>query len=149
LDRKIIIGSDHGGYELKKKLKNYLKESGHTVTDVGTNTAESVDYPEYATSVAQKVAHSDSLVGIVICTSGIGVSIVANKVKGIRAALCTSVDQARLSRQHNDANILALSARFTPFELVKEICDVWLNTEFDGGRHKRRVDQISEIECKN
>lgn len=149
MDTRLIIGSDHGGFDLKEKVKKYLCGQGYDLTDVGTYSTDSVDYPEYARAVAEKVSHGDFDRGIVICTSGIGVSIVANKFKNIRAALCTSVEQARLSRLHNDANVLALSARFTPSDSVETICDRWLHTEFEGGRHERRVRKIAECEPSN
>jgi RpiB/LacA/LacB family sugar-phosphate isomerase len=146
VDNTVIIGADHGGFDLKEKVKAYLSEKGYRVTDVGTHSTDSVDYPDYAYAVAQKVSCGEFARGIVICTSGIGVSIVANKATNVRAALCTSVEQARLSRQHNDANVLALSARFTPADSIENICDAWFNTDFEGGRHERRVRKIAECD---
>jgi RpiB/LacA/LacB family sugar-phosphate isomerase len=149
MDFRIVIGSDHGGFELKKKLVSFLTKKGYDVCDMGTCSMESCDYPDYAFKVAQAVAQGDYERGIVVCTSGIGVSICANKVKGIRAALCTSVEQAILSRQHNDSNVLALGSRVTPSDLALAICDVWLTTLFDGGRHERRIDKIKNYENNN
>ena len=141
---KIAIASDHAGYELKETIKNFLIE--YEVTDFGTYSIESMDYPDTGFKAAESVAKGDSDIGILICGSGLGMSIVANKVKGIRAALCNSVELARLSRKHNDANILVLQGRFISRSLAKKIIKVWLYTEFEGGRHQRRLDKISRYE---
>ena len=141
---KIAIAADHGGYELKNRIADYLIELGHTVTDFGTNSADSVDYPDYAFLASKAVADNSHEFGILICGSGIGMSICANKVKGIRCALCSEPVSARLSRQHNDANILALGARIIGVEMAKAIVDAFLNEKFEGGRHEKRV---SKIEC--
>ena len=143
---KISIACDHGGYELKKIVKEWLENNGHEVIDFGTNSLDSCDYPDFGRPAAEAVR--DKLVdrGIVICTTGIGMSIVANKVKGVRCALVSNTDAASLTRRHNDTNVLALGAKYTNFELAKEIINIWLSTEFEGGRHQRRVDKIMDIE---
>jgi ribose 5-phosphate isomerase B len=140
----IHIASDHGGFELKKKLIGHLKNSGYEIDDLGTETEESVDYPEFGSKAADAVL-KDGRPGIIICGTGIGISIAANRKKGIRAALCHSVEYARLAREHNDANILALGGRFTDEETAFEITDVFLNTDFLGGRHQRRTDMLDKI----
>lgn len=142
---KIGIASDHGGFELKEYLKEYLKKSGIEVSDFGTNSEEPVDYPIYGERCARAVANGEVERGIVCCGTGIGISIAANKVKGIRCALCTDENMARLSRQHNNANVLALGGRTTSNEEAKKILDAWLITEFEGGRHQRRIDMIENI----
>ena len=142
----ISIGSDHGGLELKEHLKAYLAAKGHTVTDCGTNSKDSCDYPVYGRAAAEAVASGACERGIVVCTTGIGISITANKVRGIRCALCRDLLSAQLTRQHNNANMLALAGGFTgPFE-AERIVDAFLNTEFEGGRHERRVNLISAME---
>ena len=143
---KIAIGSDHAGYDLKEIIKNYLIEKGYEVVDKGTNSRESVDYPIFGESVAETVAKGEADRGIVICGTGIGISISANKVKGIRAALCTNEYMARMARKHNDANVLALGARVLGVDLALSIVETFLNTEFEGGRHERRVHLIHNIE---
>ena len=142
---KIAIGSDHGGFKLKQKVIKYLQKK-HKLYDFGTYTQESCDYPLIACKVAKAVRSKKFGKGILICKSGIGNSIVANKVKGVRAALCYNIKAAKLSRQHNDANVLVLGALFTNFPEAKNIIKVWLNTKFEGGRHRRRVRQIERIE---
>lgn len=143
---KISIASDHGGFALKEYLKNYLENLGHTVLDCGTHSEDSCDYPDFGVAAARAVAEGRCERGIVVCTTGIGISITANKVRGIRCALCRDVLSARLTRQHNNANMLALAGGFTgPFE-AEHIVDAFLTTEFEGGRHQRRVDKIMEIE---
>lgn len=143
---KIIIGSDHGGYKLKSALLEYLPALGFEIEDVGCFSEESCDYPEFALKVARKVASSKDK-GIIICGTGIGVCIVANKVRGIRAAACSTEFSARMSREHNDANILCLGERVTDEKTAKKIAQVWLSTEFSNGeRHIRRIRQIAEIE---
>ena len=139
---KIAIGCDHAAFEEKEKLKYFLRQKGYEVLDIGTNSSESVDYPKFGHSVANMVTNKIADKGIVICGSGIGISIAANKVKGIRAALCTSSQHAEMSRKHNDANILALGARMTDYELLESITTVWLDTEFEGGRHLKRINMI-------
>ncbi len=137
---KISIACDHGAYELKERLKAHLTRQGHEVTDCGTNSPDSCDYPDYARPAAQLVA------GVVLCTTGIGVSMVANKVKGVRCALCHEPLSAEMTRRHNDANVLAMGAGVTGGNLAERILDVFLTTEFEGGRHQRRVDKVMEGE---
>ncbi len=146
---KISIGSDHGGFELKEKIIKFLKRKKYKIIDFGTNSLESCDYPLIAYEVAKSVAKKKSERGILICKTGIGNCITANKVKGIRAALCYNIKSAILSRKHNDANILALGALFVNIERAKKIIEKWLNTEFEGGRHLRRIKQIERIENRS
>jgi ribose 5-phosphate isomerase B len=143
---KIAIGSDHAGFRLKEKLEQYVKELGHEVDDLGTHTQEPTDYPPICAAVAREVRDGRAERGIVIGGSGQGEQIAANKVRGIRAALCNDLFTARLSRAHNDANVLALGARIVAPALAREIVAVWLDSPFEGGRHLRRVEQIAEIE---
>ena len=143
---KIVIGSDHAGYEDKEKVKRQLDEMGVEYEDVGTNSAESVDYPIYARKVAEKVANGEAERGILVCGSGNGMQIAANKVHGIRAALAWNEETARLARQHNDANVLSVPARMISPEEVSKVIKSYLEAEFEGGRHARRVDEISEME---
>lgn len=143
---KIGIGSDHGGYELKKIIKEYLDEKDIEVIDYGTDSSESVDYPDFGKLVAQGVVSKEVDRGIVICGTGIGISIAANKVKGIRAALCNDSYSARMSMEHNNANVLALGARVLGEGLALDIVATWINSQFEGGRHQRRVNKISDIE---
>ena len=143
---KISLGCDHGAYALKEHLKDYLTKQGHTVVDCGTYSTDSCDYPLFARAAAQKVAGGECDRGIVLCTTGIGVSITANKVKGIRCALCRDLLTATLTRQHNNSNMLALAGGFTgPFE-AERLVDAFLTTEFEGGRHERRVKLVMETE---
>lgn len=146
--KTILIASDHGGFALKESLKPYLKNKGFKVKDLGAFNEERCDYPEFAYSLASKIGEGRFKRGILICKSGIGNSIVANRVPGARAALCASVKAARLSREHNDSNILAFGSLFVKPGLAKKITDVWLKTKFQGGRHRRRLNQIKEIEKK-
>jgi ribose 5-phosphate isomerase B len=141
----IIIGSDHGGYKLKEAIRKHLAERGEKVVDLGTHSEDSVDYPIYGKACAEAVASGKAERGIVVCGTGIGISIAANKVKGIRCGLCTSVEMAELTRRHNNANILALGGRTTDEELALQIVDTFLDTEFEGGRHKRRTDMLDEM----
>ena len=145
----IAIGSDHGGFELKQAIKNYLDEKGLAYKDFGTDSTDSCDYPIYGKAVAEAVAKGECERGIVICGTGIGISISANKVKGIRAALCGDCYSAEYTRRHNDANVLALGARVLGEGLALKIVDTFLNTEFEGGRHARRVALIHDIEENN
>ncbi len=147
--QKLVIGSDHGGFELKCRLKNHLENKGYDLTDIGCYSAESVDYPEYARLCCARVISNPGSLGILICGSGIGMSISANKFLGIRAALCTSEYHAEMSKRHNDANVLCLGARVTAFEYAAEIARVFLNTGFDGGRHEKRLKAIEDIETNN
>lgn len=145
LKMKIVIGSDHAGYELKSHIIKHLLNLGHEVFNKGTNSSESTDYPEYAHAVSNSVENGNCDFGIVICGSGNGVAITANKHQGIRAAVSWIPEIAKLARAHNDANVLSLPARFVTFEQAVEIVDVFLNSSFEGGRHKRRVDKISVL----
>lgn len=145
-DKKIAIGADHAGFELKEKIKNVLGELGYEVVDFGTNSTDSVDYPLIAKNLAKSVATKNPPKGILICGTGIGMSIAANKVKGIIAALCYDVETAKLSRQHNNSNVLTIGGRNTKFELASEIVKAWLETSFEGGRHQRRVQEIRDLE---
>jgi len=146
---KVALGSDHAGFPLKEALKGWLKEKGYEVIDKGTYDESSCDYPDFGKAVGLEVAAGGADRGIVVCGSGIGISIAANKVKGIRAALCGDIYSARMSRLHNNANVLALGQRVTGVGLAMEIVDTWLNTEFEGGRHQARLDKISRIETDN
>jgi ribose 5-phosphate isomerase B len=141
---KIAIASDHAGLRLKNILKKHFAE--HEFIDVGTHTEDSCDYPDYAQLAGEKVVSGEAEKGIVICGTGIGISIAANKVKGIRAALCFNEFMAEMSRKHNDANVLALGARVIGDDLAVRITEVWLKTEFEGGRHEKRVFKIGKIE---
>jgi ribose 5-phosphate isomerase B len=144
----IAIGSDHAGYLLKADIIKFLKDKGYEVKDFGTNGPESVDYPDYGRAVAEAVAGGECEKGILICGTGIGISIAANKVPGVRAALCTDSFMAKMCRQHNDANIIAIGERVTGPGLALDIIETWLDTEFLGGRHQNRVNKISDIEKK-
>ena len=146
---KIIIGADHGGYLLKDSVGVWLKENGHEVKDIGVFTGDSVDYPDISESLAQEVACGNYERGLLFCGSGVGVSIAANKVKGIRAINCHDVILARLCREHNDTNILTMGGRFVAKEKAIEIVKVWLETKFEGDRHIRRINKISKLEEKN
>ncbi|WP_378951118.1 ribose 5-phosphate isomerase B [Pelosinus sp. sgz500959] len=143
----IAIGSDHGGFNLKEEIKKMFTEQNIQFQDFGTYSAESIDYPEIAQKVAQAVVNKECTRGIIICGTGIGVSIAANKIKGIRAALCHDVFSAQMSREHNDANILTMGERVIGPGLACMIVSTWLETEFAGGRHGRRVDKISQLEA--
>ncbi|MDZ7264169.1 MAG: ribose 5-phosphate isomerase B [candidate division KSB1 bacterium] len=142
---KIAMASDHAGYELKQKIKAHLEITGLAVEDYGTFKTTPADYPDYGVLAARAVAQGKADRAILICGTGIGMSIVANKVKGIRAALCTSTEMAELSRRHNDANVLALGGRLTNDELALEIVDVWLKTPFEGERHLPRIKKIHQL----
>ncbi len=142
----IAIASDHGGYELKEHIKEFLEAKGLDCRDFGTDSAASCDYPVFGRAAAQAVAGGECERGIVICTTGIGISIAANKVKGIRCALCADSLSAELARRHNDANMLSLGAGMTGPKLAERIVEVFLSTDFEGGRHRRRVDLISAME---
>jgi ribose 5-phosphate isomerase B len=144
---KIAIGSDHAGFVLKEQLRDRLKSQGHDVTDFGTNSTESVDYPDFAEKVSEAVVHGQADKGILICSSGVGMSIAANKINGIRAALGTNEDEVSYVRRHNDANVLAIGAKYTEPALAEKISDVFLSTEFEGGRHARRLEKIKKLEA--
>lgn len=141
---KLAIASDHAGFELKEAIKAALTE--HEFVDFGTHSCASMDYPDTGAPAAKAVASAQAEKGILVCGSGIGMSITANKIPGIRAALCSNTDVARLSRRHNDANVLCLAARFTAAPYAIEIAKAWLETDFDGGRHQQRILKIKDIE---
>lgn len=143
---KIAIGSDHVGIELKPQIIEFLEEMGHEVTDFGPSSSERTDYPKYGKKVAEEVSAGNYDKGVLICGTGVGISISANKVKGIRAVVCSEPYSAKLSRLHNDTNILAFGSRVIGLELAKMIVAEWLAAEFEGGRHANRVKMISEIE---
>lgn len=142
----IAIGADHAGYALKEKLKAWLSADGHRVIDHGTHSTDSVDYPDYAAAVAEAVRAGGAERGVLVCGSGIGMAMAANKVAGVRAAVAGDPDVARLSRQHNDANVLALGARLTTPTQALAVVQAWLATPFEGGRHARRVDKLSQLD---
>jgi ribose 5-phosphate isomerase B len=144
--KRIVIASDHAGFLLKEKLKSYLKLKGFSVKDFGTSSLDSCDYPDYAIPLAKSIAQKKCSRGILICKSGIGNSIVANRFKGVRAALCYNKLAAQLSRQHNDSNVLVLGSGFVTTAQAKGILNTWLATGFEGGRHIRRLDKINNIE---
>jgi len=143
---KIVVGSDHAGFALKEQVRPILEAAGHEVVDVGTDSEESTDYPIYAADAARMVATGDAERGVLVCGSGVGVSIVANKVDGVRAVNAHDAEEAEMSRRHNDANVLTLAGRRLENGDAKEIIERFLGTEFEGGRHQRRVDQITEVE---
>lgn len=143
---RVTIGSDHAGYSLKQRLIRALRELGHQVTDVGTSSDEPVDYPPICAAVGRAVASGEADRGIVLGGSGQGEQIAANKVRGVRAALCNDLYTARMSRLHNDANVLAMGGRIVAPEFAEEILGLWLETPFEGGRHERRIRQIGDIE---
>lgn len=145
---KIAIGCDHGGFELKEEIKKYIESKGAEVVDFGTHSTESVNYPEYGLKVSEAVSNKEADLGVLICGTGLGMSYVANKVKGIRCACVSDVFSAEMSRLHNDANVLAIGARVVGLGLAIKIVDTWLGTEFEGGRHQTRVDMITSVENK-
>ena len=143
---KIAIGADHAGFELKNQLGDVLRQSGHEVCDFGTNSAESTDYPDYAVRVAKAVASGTVERGLLVCGSGVGMSIAANKVRGVRAAVGVTPEEVRLTRAHNNLNVLTLGARFTDPAKARELVRTFLETPFEGGRHERRVAKITRME---
>ena len=145
---KIGIGNDHSAVEMKREVMKFLQDLGYEVVNYGTDSTESCNYPVYGEKVARAVVAKEVDLGIVICGTGVGISLAANKVKGIRAVVCSEPYSARLSRQHNNTNILAFGARVVGIELAKMIIDEWLSAEFEGGRHQTRVDMITAIENK-
>lgn len=145
---KICMASDHGGFELKNIILKHLQIKGYNVLDLGTDSIDSVDYPDFAIKAVKSILNKECSRGIIMCGTGIGISISANRFPGIRAALCWDSLTAKLSRQHNNSNILAMGGRLIGVELAKEIVDVWLNTEFDGGRHEGRINKIDELAKK-
>ena len=142
---KIVVGSDHAAYELKEAIKEKLINEGHEVIDVGCDSTESVDYPKYGHAVGRTVASGEAERGIAVCGSGIGISIACNKVPGIRAALCTSVEMAEMCRRHNNANVVCMGARMISQELAFDIIDTWMTTDFEAGKHLRRINEIEDI----
>ena len=149
MSKTIYIGCDHAALHMKNDIIGYLNDKGYNVEDLGPYTPESVDYPTYAEKVGKAVVADKASLGILICGTGIGMSLAANKVKGIRAAACSEVYSAKLTRQHNDANILCLGARVIGIETAKMMVDAFVETEFEGGRHQRRVDMITALEENN
>lgn len=143
---KIGIGNDHAAVEMKQQVVEYLESKGIEVVNYGTDTNESCNYPEYGEKVGRAVVSGEVDLGILICGTGVGISLAANKVKGVRAVVCSEAYSAKLSRQHNDTNVLAFGARVIGIEVAKMIIDEWLNAEFMGGRHQTRVDMIMDIE---
>ncbi len=142
---KLAIGADHAGYQLKEKVKERLLSLGYDVDDAGTVSDESVDYPDYAKIVAKKISNGEIEKGILICGSGIGMAIAANRYPNVRAVVANDEESAKMSRQHNDSNILSIGSRFIEGDKAFKIVDRWLNTEFEGGRHQRRVDKMEDI----
>ena len=145
----IALGADHAGFQVKEALKAWLIEQGYEVVDYGIHSPESVDYPDYAAQVAEAVADQKVERGVLVCGTGIGMAITANKVAGVRAALCSDLYTARASREHNDANVLALGGRLMGPEVALDILRMWLATDFAGGRHRRRVDKIADLERRH
>lgn len=143
---KISIGSDHGGFALKEKVREHLESLGHEVLDCGCFSTESCDYPDFGAAAAKAVASGECEKGIVVCTTGIGISIACNKIKGIRCALCGDAYSAEMTRRHNNANMLALGGGFVGPFLADHIVEVFLTTEFEGGRHQRRIDLVHQLE---
>ncbi len=143
---RIAIGSDHAGFELKEKVRGYLAGKGYQIEDLGTHSTASVDYPDYAEKVAVRVAQKQADYGVLVCGTGIGIGISANKVPGIRAATCNDTLSARFARSHNDANVLTLGGRIIDASTAEKILETWLSTPFEGGRHQRRVDKITALE---
>ena len=147
--KKIALGADHAGFEEKEQIKKTLDDLGVEYTDMGTTSPDSVDYPDYAKKVADAVSDGEFEQGLLVCGSGTGMAIAANKVHGVRAAVAWSPDIARLARQHNNANVLSLPARFSTLEEMDKIVRAWFAADFEGGRHERRVEKITEIEKEN
>ena len=143
---KIVIGNDHSSVDLKNEIKAYLEEKGYEVLNVGTDTTDSCDYHAYGEKVGRAVVDGAADLGIAICGTGLGISLAANKVKGVRACVCSEPYTAKLSRQHNNSNVLSFGSRVVGSELAKMITEAWLDAEFEGGRHQRRVDMMMEIE---
>ena len=143
LSRPIAVGSDHAGFEYKQRMVDYLRGKGFTVLDLGAQSSASADYPDFAHPVANAVENQEAAFGVLICGSANGVAITANKHQGIRAAICWQTDIARLARQHNDANVICLPARFVAFENARDMTDIFMDTAFEGGRHQTRVNKIA------
>lgn len=147
--KKVALAADHGGFGLKTQIKDYLLSKGYEVLDLGTDSETSVDYPDFGAKAAEAVLAKQADCAIIMCGTGIGISITANKFKGIRCALCFDSFTARLARMHNDANIMALGGRVITFERATEMVDIFLNTPFEGGRHERRINKIDELAAKS
>lgn len=143
---RIFVGSDHAGFALKEHVKSHLTKAGHDVVDVGTHSEESVDYPDYAAKVARAVASGEAETGVLVCGTGFGMEIAANKVRGVRAVQVMDPELAVMARKHNNANVLTLAGRYTDPGTAERIVDAFLSTEFEGGRHERRVEKIAAIE---
>jgi ribose 5-phosphate isomerase B len=143
---RIVVGADHAGFPLKEKVRDYLKSHGYDVEDTGPASAESVDYPDFAEKVAARVAAKQADFGVLMCGTGLGVAIAANKVRGIRAATCNDTLSAHFARAHNNANVLAMGGRLIDEATAQKVLDTWLSTPFEGGRHERRVEKIAAIE---
>lgn len=148
MKKKVYLGSDHGGFELKNALAAHLREQGWETEDLGCYSAESCDYPDFAAAVGRAVAANEGTLGLLVCGTGIGMSLAANKIPGVRAAVCGDVYSAKMTRRHNDANILCLGARVTGPGLAEEIADAFFSSSFEGGRHARRVAKIAELETR-
>lgn len=148
MKKKVYLGSDHGGFELKNALAAHLREQGWETEDLGCYSAESCDYPDFAAAVGRAVTANEGTLGLLVCGTGIGMSLAANKIPGVRAAVCGDVYSAKMTRRHNDANILCLGARVTGPGLAEEIADAFFSSSFDGGRHARRVAKIAELETR-
>ncbi|KAF0208944.1 MAG: ribose 5-phosphate isomerase [Actinobacteria bacterium] len=146
---RLSLGSDHAGFALKEQVKAYLQHKGYEVTDVGTTSEDSVDYPDYAEQVGKAVAADEADFGVLVCGSGLGMAIAANKVPGVRAVQLMDTEMAKMSRMHNDANVVTLAGRYTEPEKAEAILDMFLTTPFEGGRHQLRVDKITAIEHEN
>ena len=147
--KKISISSDHGGFDLKEDISLFLDQLGYEIKDFGPNNSDAVDYPDYAITLATHISNNIDARGIVICGTGVGMSIVVNRFPGIRGALCSDIYTAKLSREHNDSNLLIMGGRVIGFGLAREIVKVWLSTPFEGGRHKKRLDKITQFEKSN
>lgn len=143
----IVIGADHAGFKAKEELKSMLEQKGYRVVDVGTTSEESTDYPDYAVKVAQAVSSGQAKQGVLVCGTGIGMCMTANKIKGVRAALVTDEFTAEMSRKHNNANVFCAGARVVPTDTMKALLDKWLATPFEGGRHERRVRKIDDLDA--
>lgn len=148
MKKKVYLGSDHGGFELKNTLAAHLREQGWETEDLGCYSAESCDYPDFAAAVGRAVTANEGTLGLLVCGTGIGMSLAANKIPGVRAAVCGDVYSAKMTRRHNDANILCLGARVTGPGLAEEIADAFFSSSFEGGRHARRVAKIAELETR-
>ena len=148
MKKKVYLGSDHGGFELKNTLAAHLREQGWETEDLGCYSAESCDYPDFAAAVGRAVAANEGTLGLLVCGTGIGMSLAANKIPGVRAAVCGDVYSAKMTRRHNDANVLCLGARVTGPGLAEEIADAFFSSSFEGGRQARRVEKIAELETR-